>query len=81
MATVLIVGASRGIGLEFVRQYIAEGNRVIATHRTAEAGAALRALGAKPVMLDMLDEGAVAEFGEKMAKDAIDIANTVIGVT
>ena len=68
MATVLIVGASRGIGLEFVRQYTAEGNRVIATHRKPEAGATLRELGAKPAVLDMLDEGAVLEFGEKMAQ-------------
>lgn len=80
MATVLIVGASRGIGLEFVRQYTADGNRVIATHRTPEAGAALRALGAKPTVLDMLDEGAVVEFGEKMANEKIDIMVISAGV-
>jgi NAD(P)-dependent dehydrogenase (short-subunit alcohol dehydrogenase family) len=80
MATVLIVGASRGIGLEFVRQYTAEGNRVIATHRKPEAGAMLRELGAKPAVLDMLDEGAVADFGEKMAHERIDIAVINAGV-
>ena len=74
MATVLIVGASRGIGLEFVRQYTADGNRVIATHRTPEAGAALRALGAKPAVLDLLDEGAVVEFGEKMPASPVRAA-------
>ena len=68
MATILVVGASRGIGLEFVRQYAAEGNRVIATHRSAEAEAKQRKLGAKPVVLDMLDEGAVLDFGEKIAE-------------
>ena len=65
MATVLIVGASRGIGLEFVRQYTAEGNRVIATHRKPESGAKLRELGAKPAVLDILDEGAVLDLAKK----------------
>ena len=80
MATVLVVGASRGIGLEFVRQYAAEGNRVIATHRSAEAGEKLGALGAEPVSLDMLDETAVLNFGDKMAKETLDIAIINAGV-
>ncbi len=80
MSTVLIVGASRGIGLEFVRQYVADGARVIATHRSDEAGARLRELGAKPAVLDMLDEGAVVEFGDKMASEKIDIAIISAGV-
>lgn len=80
MATVLVIGASRGIGLEFVRQYTADGARVFATHRSPEAGAALRALGAKPTALDLLDEGAVAEFGEQMAREKIDIAIINAGV-
>ena len=81
MSTVLIVGASRGIGLEFARQYAADGNRVIATHRSPEAGAALRELGAKPVVLDMLDEGSVLNFGEKLADEKIDIAIINAGVS
>ncbi|KAH8700372.1 putative short-chain dehydrogenase [Talaromyces proteolyticus] len=36
--TWLIVGASRGIGLEFVRQNIADGHRVIATARSSSTG-------------------------------------------
>src|SRR5215203_1640857 len=80
MATVLIVGASRGIGLEFARQYAAEGERVIGTHRRPEAGDMLRTLGARPVVLDLLDEGAVVEFGEKMATETIDIAIINAGI-
>ncbi|MEP6609099.1 MAG: SDR family oxidoreductase [Burkholderiaceae bacterium] len=80
MATVLIVGASRGIGLEFARQYAAEGQRVIATHRRPEAGDALRSLGAKALPLDLLDEGAVVQFGEDMASQTIDIAILNAGV-
>jgi len=33
MNTILVIGASRGIGLEFARQYLAAGERVIATAR------------------------------------------------
>ena len=33
MPTALIIGASRGIGLELVRQYMADGWRVMATAR------------------------------------------------
>jgi NAD(P)-dependent dehydrogenase (short-subunit alcohol dehydrogenase family) len=33
MATVVITGANRGIGLEFVKQYLAKGNKVIALCR------------------------------------------------
>ena len=42
--TALILGASRGIGLETVRQYRADGWRVIATVRTQEAAQALQAV-------------------------------------
>lgn len=36
MSQVVIIGASRGIGLEFVRQYASEGHTVFATTRTPE---------------------------------------------
>ena len=81
MSTVLIVGASRGIGLEFARQYVAEGNRVIATHRSAQSGVTLRELGAKPVVLDVLDERSVLDFGDKLADEKIDIAIINAGVS
>ncbi len=74
MSTVLVVGSSRGIGLEFVRQYTADGARVIATVRRAEDAAKVRALGAKPLMLDVLDEGAVAGFGEQLHDEKLDVA-------
>ena len=38
MATVLVIGASRGIGLELVRLYRAAGDRVIATAREDDVG-------------------------------------------
>jgi NAD(P)-dependent dehydrogenase (short-subunit alcohol dehydrogenase family) len=74
MATVLIVGASRGIGFEFARQYAGDGARVIGTYRAAAAGERLRALGAKPVALDVRDEAAVAAFGDHIANEKLDVA-------
>ena len=37
MTTVLLIGASRGIGFELARQYIEDGWRVIATARKKES--------------------------------------------
>ena len=44
MATWIIVGASRGIGLEWVRQLLAGGNHVIATIRDPAKASQLWAL-------------------------------------
>ena len=44
MATWIIVGASRGIGLEWVRQLLARGNHVIATIRDPAKASQLWAL-------------------------------------
>jgi NAD(P)-dependent dehydrogenase (short-subunit alcohol dehydrogenase family) len=80
MATVLIIGASRGIGLEFARQYAADGARVVATVRRAEDTARLRELGAKPLLLDVVDEATVAEFGVQLHGEKIDVAIYNAGV-
>ena len=44
MAIWVIVGASRGIGLEFVKQLLARGEHVIATVRNVEKASHLWAL-------------------------------------
>ena len=44
MSTVLITGANRGLGLEFARQYAADGWEVIATSRNPDKGEELQQL-------------------------------------
>ncbi|MGH6623925.1 MAG: SDR family oxidoreductase [Burkholderiaceae bacterium] len=80
MATVLIVGASRGIGLEFARQYAADGARVIATHRKPDDGTRLRELGARPLLLDVMEEGAVLSLADQLDQAPIDVAILNAGV-
>jgi NAD(P)-dependent dehydrogenase (short-subunit alcohol dehydrogenase family) len=65
MATALIIGASRGIGQELVRQYLADGWRVIATARKPEDTAALHAR-AEVHTLDVNNVEAVAGLGWKL---------------
>lgn len=64
MPTVLITGANRGIGLEFARQYSADGWEVVATVR--ESSPELDSLGVGVEVLDMRDLDSVAGFGERL---------------
>ena len=73
MPTVLITGANRGLGLEFVRQYAADGWDVIATARATSPE--LDQLGVRTEALDMGDLDAVAGFGRNIEKLDLLIAN------
>jgi NAD(P)-dependent dehydrogenase (short-subunit alcohol dehydrogenase family) len=56
MSTVLITGANRGLGLEFARQYSADGWDVIATARNPKQSEELERLAkSKSVFLQVLD--------------------------
>ncbi|WP_027795414.1 SDR family oxidoreductase [Paraburkholderia acidipaludis] len=80
MKTVLIVGASRGIGREFARQYAKAGWRVLATARGGEAVEALRELGAQPFPLDIVQPEEIAALGWKLDGERLDVALIVAGV-
>jgi NAD(P)-dependent dehydrogenase (short-subunit alcohol dehydrogenase family) len=80
MTSVLVIGASRGLGLEFARQYVVDGCSVTGTVRSAAGARALRDVGADAVTLDVLDEPAVLALGAQLAGRAIDIAIINAGV-
>lgn len=77
---VLVVGASRGIGAEFVRQYLADGHRVTATARSDEAVAALQAQGARAIALDVASAESASRLGWQLEGEAFDVAIVVAGV-
>ncbi len=62
--TVLITGASRGLGRALAGLYAAAGLRVIACMRQASAGAEV---------LDVADEGSIAALGERLGGQPVDI--------
>lgn len=80
MSTVLVIGASRGIGLEFVRQYLADGARVIATARDETGLARLRELGAVALKVDVADPASVSGLAWQLDGEAIDVALYVAGI-
>ena len=77
---VLVVGASRGIGLEFVRQYRADGAKVTATARDDAGLARIAALGATAIRLDVLDPASASGLAWQIDGAAFDIAIVNAGV-
>ena len=79
MPTVLITGANRGLGLEFVRQYLRDGWRVIATCRRPEQAAELREFKANHegkidiCPLEVTDNDAIYALAARLEGTAIDI--------
>jgi NAD(P)-dependent dehydrogenase (short-subunit alcohol dehydrogenase family) len=79
---VLITGANRGLGLEFARQYAADGWSVIATARQPEAANELRALGGDVTILpfDASDDQSVAQLIAAVDGVPLDIVIPNAGV-
>jgi NAD(P)-dependent dehydrogenase (short-subunit alcohol dehydrogenase family) len=77
---VLIVGASRGIGFEFARQYAEDGAHVVGTHRAPADADKLRAVSVEPLQLDVRDANAVAALDKTLVLQTIDVAILNAGV-
>src|SRR3954449_1166943 len=56
---VLVAGASGAIGTRLVPQLIDAGHEVIGTHKSLGNAGRVRAMGAEPLQLDLLDPDAV----------------------
>ena len=79
MPRILITGASRGLGLEHARQYLAKGWQVVATARNPEAAPGLQALESqdggslRAMQMDVTDHGRVEAVAEELAGESLDI--------
>ena len=86
MTDVLVTGANRGIGLEFVRQYAADGARVYACCRTPEKAGALTAIAQSSNgkitihKLDVTREEDISELGDAIDGAPLDILVNNAGI-
>jgi len=80
MPTVLITGANRGLGLEFARQYAADGWDVIATARDPAAATSLNATGAQVLALETTDPASLDALQSALGDRAIDVLIANAGV-
>jgi NAD(P)-dependent dehydrogenase (short-subunit alcohol dehydrogenase family) len=79
LATVLITGCNRGIGLELCRQYLERGDKVLAVCR--HASDELRATAARVIEgVDVSDDAGVAKLAGEVADEPIDILVNNAGI-
>ncbi|TMW66291.1 hypothetical protein Poli38472_004056 [Pythium oligandrum] len=79
--TVLITGASRGIGLTFTKHYLQEGWQVIAAARSPANADELRALAPyKIVQLDVADEESIVTAAKELEGEEIDLLVNNAGI-
>lgn len=82
---VLITGANRGIGLEFTKQYAADGWKVLACCRDPESADALQALAStsknvQVFALDVSDFSQIDSLALQLKNEAIDVLINNAGV-
>ncbi len=76
---VLVIGATGAVGTPLVSQLVQRGHEVVGTSRTQERAEAVRALGAEPAVLDVLDRDAVRQLVLDTKPDAIAHEATALG--
>ncbi|MEI7840764.1 MAG: SDR family oxidoreductase [Methylococcaceae bacterium] len=85
MATILITGANRGLGLEFAKQYAADGWQVLACCREPESATALTKIANEfsnisVSPLDVADLAQIDELAQQLDGVAIDVLLNNAGV-
>ena len=85
MSTILVTGANRGIGLEFVQQYLERGAQVIATYREVGSSDVLLGLSEESSALDILNldvasDESMKAFSAQLGSKPIDIFINNAGV-
>ncbi|MDA0241208.1 MAG: SDR family oxidoreductase [Proteobacteria bacterium] len=82
MPTVLITGTSRGIGLEFVRQYAAEDWHVIAVARNPESDPRLREIKGDIDIrqADVTDHDVIDALAQELSSQAVDVLINNAGI-
>jgi NAD(P)-dependent dehydrogenase (short-subunit alcohol dehydrogenase family) len=82
MPSVVITGTNRGIGLEFARQYAADGWRVHATCRDPARAKELKALSGDVAVhaLDVADFDAIDALARKLKGEPVDVLINNAGV-
>jgi NAD(P)-dependent dehydrogenase (short-subunit alcohol dehydrogenase family) len=81
LPTVFISGANRGLGLEFARQYAADGWRVIAGCRDPAKATALQAIDRVEIVpLDVTDSGSIASCVQGLGDRPIDLLLNNAGI-
>ena len=81
MKSVLVIGASRGLGLEFVRQFRRDGWLTLGTCRSPEHDALLTSVGATALRLDVCDENGFANLAKALDGRSIDVCIYNAGVS
>ncbi|MBL8670999.1 MAG: SDR family oxidoreductase [Alphaproteobacteria bacterium] len=81
MPTVLVTGASRGLGLELCRQYAAEAWTVIACARSPDKAPGLAAIaGVRREALDVTDRDQVSDLARRLSGVPIDVVINNAGI-
>ncbi|QDZ24367.1 short-chain dehydrogenase/reductase [Chloropicon primus] len=85
--TVLVTGSNRGIGLQFVKQFLSKGNHVVATARNVDKATELQRLVSENegkltvAPLDLCDPESIARLPSEIPFERVDVVVNNAGVS